>query len=218
MISNAFQLVAVLIIAACFYLLAVSLKDARLKMEHPVLNSRVIKLALVGIFTSQLWYLLFPNNHDAYWILFDSSVMLALVKMAASYRKKYVRIGIDFVDHRAYLDIPNDRYVEYGKGVYLRVYKEGQDPIVPNENELIEIVNNFDHSRFLPIFFRADKGAYFPPHAHPGEEWAHLTVGSAQMMVGKPVVSPDSPILIPPKVRHHLLALEYCEGVVLIQK
>lgn len=217
-INSFHQITAFVSLVAGIYLLSVSLKDLKFALDHPSLSGRLAKFVLVGIISSQLWYLLIPSESESYWTLFNLSITLGLISLALSYQRKYTKLKIEFLDYSSFIHIPTDRYSEEIDGVALRSYLPAGTILLPYETDLLAMVQDFDLRRFVVVFFRVRGGSKFPDHFHPTPEFTFLLSGKAQMVKNYPALTPNRSLYIPPNTEHFFDAIEDCIGVSLIEK
>ncbi|MTB53051.1 cupin domain-containing protein [Lewinella sp. W8] len=216
--SITFQIIGYVTLGLTFYLLAVALKNDRLKMDHPVLSRRTTKLALVGVFVSLFGYLAVPGENQIWWALFNASIMGALGTFAYYYKEQYERIKIAYVDHSAYLTIPTENYIEAEPGVWLRVLTPKSKILTPEEVDLLKIMEDYPADNWLGIAFEISDGSNFPPHIHPKWEHTYLTKGEAEVFDNYRKLEPGKHIEVPPITKHHFKALAKCRGISFIQK
>ena len=211
--------------AVCFYLLAVAAKDMRVREEHPRLSGRLVKIAICGILISQVGMVVLPEETEIHLSVFSISAMLALVSMAASYRKTYLPMSVEFVSGAEIVRFPSDKYAEVAPGVFCRHYKFDGVVLAGWEKKLIEIAKDYNPKDWDCIFFDigrnklpGDKTPDFKQHKHKRREITHLTKGRAVIIVGAPDLTPDLPFTVPPRTTHYFNSKMHCLGASFVER
>lgn len=227
MMNAILQFSCALIFIFCFYLLAVGLKDSRVKIDHPSASGRFLRLALCGVLVSMAGYLVVPDMKEVNLSILITSVLLGVSFMAVSYRRNYLPMEIEFVDYTEFVNFPKDKYAEVAPGVFCRNYDFDGKVITGAEVELVKIASNYDPNRWACVFFDigrdlpeidADGKPDFPKHKHKKREKTHLIKGRAEIIVGAPDLTPDLPFTVPPRTTHYFKRKGHCMGASFVEK
>lgn len=221
------QLSCIITALSCFYLLAIALKDSRSGIDYPTISAKILRMGLAGVMVSATGFLIVPDLLNLNLSVLIISVGSCVLVMSITYRRNYLPMEIDFIDHESYINFPKDRYAQIKPGVFCRNYDFDGLVVAPFESELINIAKDYDPKRWTCVFFDigrglsevdADGNPDFPNHRHRNQEKTHLSKGRAEIINGWPDLTSELPFTVPPKRTHYFKRKGHCLGASFVEK